>query len=153
MKELYQIIAAALNNIEGIKTVAVWNNQVNSESKELALFLPAIYFSANVRWMSMSTGVRKGEGTLKVYIVTELYETKHDEISDVTAYMDIVDRVYQVLSKAGFMSISDDPDTNHDNVPVHISTFKFDFTDEQMKGTNKAGRKLVKVIPEIIIEK
>lgn len=153
MQELYDYIATLLGSIPEFKCVAVWNNQTNSERDELAQFLPAVYFSASVNWLSVSSGVRQGEAMVSVYIATELYETQQDNVSSSTAYMSLVDDVFKKLGKAGFVSLSDTPDTNHGNVPVHVSTYRYNFRDDLLKRTNAAAKKLQKMTPDLIIEK
>lgn len=153
MQELYTHIATLLSSVAGIKTVAVWNNQTNQEVKELSMFLPAAYFSATVNWLSASSGVRQGEATVNVYIATQLYETQAENVVSSTDYMSLVDEVYQKFAKAGFISLTDIPDTNHGNVPVHVSSYRFLFYDKQLQLTNTAGKKLIKDNPELIIQK
>lgn len=153
MQELYIHIATILSSIEEFKVVAKWNNQLSNEPKELSMMLPAVYFSAIVNWLSVSSGVRNGEALVSVYIATELYETQAKNVVTSTDYMVLVDKVYQKLSKEGFISISDAPDENHGNVPVHVSRYRFNFIDKQLQQTNPSGKKLQKITPEINVEK
>lgn len=153
MQELYEYIATLIDSIPEFKSVAVWNNQTNNEADELAPFLPAAYFSASVNWLSVSSGVRQGEATVSIYIATELYETQQNNVSSSTAYMSLVDDVFKKLGKAGFVSLSETPDTNHGNVPVHVSTYRYNFLDDTLKRTNTAAKKLQKTTPDLNIEK
>ncbi len=150
MKELYNYIATLLGSITSFELVDVWNNQVKN-SDEFPLFAPSVYYTASVIWTSMSSGVRKGEATVNVYIVTEVYETQPGNVSNSTAYLLFVDEVYQKLSSAGFVSVSDIPDTNHSNVVTHVSTYRYEFIDNSMKRTNDAAK--IKIEPDLTLKK
>jgi hypothetical protein len=153
MQELYIHIATLLKSIIDFKTVAIWNNQIQNEQKELSMFIPAVYFTVSVNWLSSSSGVRQGEATVMVYVATELYGTKSDNIDTETAHYELVDKVYKKLAKAGFVSLSDVPDVNHDNLSVHTSTYRFNFRDDTLKRTNAAAKKLIKQSPDLLIDK
>lgn len=153
MQELYHYIATLLKTIKEFKTVAVWNNQTNEEPKELPLIVPAVYFSASITWLSASSGTRFGEATVSIYIATELYETTEDNTLTEAAHFILVDKVYQKLGKNGFVPLSDTPDTNHGNLPVHVSTYRLNFKDSQLKQTNDAAKNLIKQTPNLKVQK
>ncbi len=152
MKSLFEFISGLLLSIENVNTVSVWNNQIQNEDKELIPFLPALFFSAKVNWSSATSNVRMGEAVVTIYIVTEIYETGVD-IDTQIAFADLVDDVAKKLVKNGFVSVSDIPDENHDNVQVHVSTFTVAFSDSTLKRTNQAGQNLLKIVPKLTIEK
>lgn len=130
-KIAYSEIKAKLEEITTLKTVRLWNNQVDNDNKEIAFDYPAVFveFPA-IEWESRSYGNQIGVVDVTLYICQK--EFRKENIN----FFDLIDEVY--LKIQGFSSevissemqrTNEEQDTEHGNIIIWKQTYSMQIED------------------------
>lgn len=131
-KILYQEIANKLKtDIPALKTIRLFNNQFNNESRENAFAYPCAFIEfRRIEWQSLQRNYQTGGITISIHIGFEEYKTEE------TAIFDLIHDVFNSLQgfqTTDFTSLNrtgDVQDANHDNVIVWRTDFELMLPDQ-----------------------
>lgn len=123
-----QIVAAA----PSIKTVQLWNNQLENESREEVRQVPIVYIEfSEIEWESNQKGYQLAPITVTLHIVIEEYAT------DDRTHLAIVDEVFTALHMleantfTALTRTSERQDIDHDNLIVWEVDYTTTLQDNQ----------------------
>ena len=141
--ELYNLVKTAIGTIQEVETFGKFNNQFNTEAEECPFNNPAVFFEFNeVEWKPSQLQTINAQGTQQQqtdrleFTLHISYWDHKDEEDKYLALLDIVDKVYRVITNIQSENInpiqriteSDDPD--HTEPIVWQTTFATMLTEQ-----------------------
>lgn len=126
IKELYSALIVQINtDAPEIKTVRLWNSQLDNDTTEEAIAFPAVFVDfSSIVWTGKQKQGQQGAFEITFHIVMERYQTEA---------LDTFDRIQEVyLALQGFCGlqrITEVQDTNHDMCIDWMMTFSAVFDD------------------------
>ena len=74
-KELYAVLKAAMEKIEAVKHVDLWNHNVEFIEQEDSWARPAVFVEfGSIAWQPYVGGGYRGEGSVRLHFVTDWLE-------------------------------------------------------------------------------
>lgn len=135
-----------LTVIAALKTVDLDKLQLENESDEHPINLPAVYLSYRTEWQPPTGNSQKGESQVTVRVATEHYRDTHghsvkfDEAMDEA--FDLPELVVAKLEECGLTLSSDEYDPLFTNIKVHRYTFIASVIRSRTKLTVRIGADL-----------
>lgn len=129
-KIAYSEIKAKLETISELKTVRLWNNQIESDNKEIAFDYPCVFCEFSYDWTQRSYGNQLGVGEIVLYIAQKELSKENIDI------FDLIEKVF--LTMNGFQTdtivnplirVGDEQDVNHGNIIVWKQSYTFSVED------------------------
>lgn len=120
-------LMAGLVTVPGLRTVDLDRLQLENETDEDPINLPAVYLSWNTSWEPPVGKRQEGETTLTVRVATEHYrDTEAHAVKwneAMNEAFDLPEAVVQKLEACGLNLATDTVDTQFTNVKVHQYSF------------------------------
>lgn len=123
-----------------IKTIQLYNSQIDNDPQEEAVFYPAIYLElSTISWQAKNLGIQQGDITLTVHVVTENYKT------DDRQFLNIVDKVYECLNQyqecffTPLTRIEERQDTDHDQ----LTSWEIDFITSMYDSQDNIKKEMI----------
>jgi len=95
-KELYAVLKAAMEKIEAVKHVDLWNHNVEFIEQEEGWERPAVFVEFGpIAWAPYTGGGYRGEGSVRLHVVTDWVEGGQEAawvlVAQIRAAMDSVE--------------------------------------------------------------
>ena len=96
-KTLYTLIKDTLQNIDDIKHIDLWNNQVGMAEEEQAFNTPAVFVEFDpIAWQHLPHGVREAVITIHLHLVTD---TRVGKWEDAMERLELSDTINKTLHR------------------------------------------------------
>ena len=134
-KELYKALCERLRNIDEIKHIDLWNNNVEFIEQETAWERPAVFIEfCPITWEPTTGGTTQiGNGLVKLHIVTDWHGSAADgspeqeELLSVFDYSNKIQKVINYLHGKRFHSlrlVETNTNHNHEDIVESIEVYK-----------------------------
>lgn len=99
-KTLYTLIKDTLQNIDDIKHIDLWNNQVGMAEEEQAFNTPAVFVEFDpIAWQHLPHGVREAVITIHLHLITD---TRDAHWEDSIKRFAVSEQINQALHRLTF---------------------------------------------------
>lgn len=128
-KELYQAVKGVIEEKTCIRHCALYNSQFDKLEDEHAFYFPCVFIQfLEMSYETKQEGVQQSEVVLRLHIGVESLETEDLELFDIIE--DVHSAVQGFFNKGGedlftpLARLSENQDTNHDNITVWIADYE-----------------------------
>jgi len=120
--DTFNAIKAELETITSVKTVKLFNSQIDNEERENPFSYPAVFIEfQEIIWLKRTRGVKEGETTITLHVAVESYKNETDSAPDVLAITNEVHVKIEGFGGGCFTELSksaERQDIDHDNCIV-----------------------------------
>lgn len=94
-KTIYNAIASALDNVQEVKHIGLWNNQLAYAEEEQPFYTPAVLIEfGQIDWRHQLHGVREAVVQVRLHVVTD---SRISPWSEVVETFDLLDKINAAL--------------------------------------------------------
>lgn len=138
---VYNKLKEQLSQIQGLKTVGIWNNQLQRESVENAFLYPACFVEFNnENFKDLTEGVQQFDSIVTLHLCFESY--KDEDTFILQLKQDVYKATHTLqcgVSASKLLRVAERQDFDHDNVQDYQTDYKTTIKDADASPAYRTG--------------
>lgn len=128
---VFNKLKSTLSSIQGIKHVALWNNQLDNEKEENAFLCPAVFIEFNnANFKDLTEGVQQFDSIITLHLIFESY--KDEDTFILQLKQDVYKATHTLqcgVSASKLLRVDERQNFDHDNVQDYQTDYKTTIKD------------------------
>ena len=139
-KDVYNFIREKLLEIQDVKTVRLYNRQIEKLSEESTFELPSVFFEfMDLEYKAKGKGTQEADTNIRLYVCLQSLETEELAIFDLMEKIQSkIQGLTDTINFSPLNRVSESQDIDHDNVIVWLMDYTTLITD--IEGNSDAKR-------------